>query len=243
MSSRFLVVGASSGIGRALVIHFLELGAQVIAVARDSQKLLNLKETVARPEMLTTITLNMAHPSSSTELAAQIPSPLNGVIVTAGSGAGSHQQESILKFEESVNMNIRPILNTWDAALPFISKDGGAFIAVSSIAANEYVSAPFEYAMAKATLRPFVKHMSRSHPEIRVNLVSPGNVATEDSVWQRKMKNDPKDLARYLLENCPQNRLAKVKEVVDVIAFLASEQASFVTGADWVVDGGQTKAF
>jgi 3-oxoacyl-[acyl-carrier protein] reductase len=78
---------------------------------------------------------------------------------------------------------------------------------------------------------------------IRVNTVAPGNVRCPDGVWDRKAREDPEGLGRYLAAEVAMNRLGKPEEIADAVTFVSSARASFITGACLVVDGGQSKGW
>lgn len=71
--------------------------------------------------------------------------------------------------------------------------------------------------------------------------MSPGNILFPDSTWEKKLAADPGGVAAMLEKEVPLHRLGTVEDIADVVVFLASKKAGFVTGANWVVDGGQTR--
>jgi len=102
---------------------------------------------------------------------------------------------------------------------------------------------PVTYASAKAALEAYVKNISRKlgRKGIRVNLVSPGNILFSGSTWEEKYLENKESIESMLDREVPLNRFGTVGEVGNAVAFLASRQAGFVNGANWVVDGGQTR--
>jgi 3-oxoacyl-[acyl-carrier protein] reductase len=76
-----------------------------------------------------------------------------------------------------------------------------------------------------------------------VNVLAPGNIFTEDSVWQKRMQEDPKALEAFLSEEVALGRLATPQEIARVAVFLLSPAASFMTGSTVVVDGGQARTW
>jgi 3-oxoacyl-[acyl-carrier protein] reductase len=100
------------------------------------------------------------------------------------------------------------------------------------------------YASAKSALIAYAKNIARPLGEfgIRVNVVSPGNIIFPGSTWEDKLAKSPEDIKAMLQREVPLQRLGTIEEVANVVVFLASQQAAFVTGANWVVDGGQTRS-
>jgi 3-oxoacyl-[acyl-carrier protein] reductase len=78
---------------------------------------------------------------------------------------------------------------------------------------------------------------------VRVNAVAPGNVLFPGGVWERKLAERKEYFEDYVRHEVPMQRFARVEEIADVVVFLASERASFVTGSVVVVDGGQTRSY
>jgi NAD(P)-dependent dehydrogenase (short-subunit alcohol dehydrogenase family) len=130
-----------------------------------------------------------------------------------------------------------------DAALPYLEKStAGAIVAISSISAME-VERPNAYSAMKAALHPYVKGLSRvlAPKGIRANLVSPGTIYFTDGYWGRVERERPEFFAEMIGYN-PMGRMGRPEEIGRVTAFVASPAASFMTGANIVVDGGMTSA-
>jgi 3-oxoacyl-[acyl-carrier protein] reductase len=133
--------------------------------------------------------------------------------------------------------------NACEAAIPLLEKSGeGAIVAISSISGSEdYGYESSAYGTMKAALFFYVKSLARhvAARGIRANIVSPGTTYFEGGVWDRVKTDDPEGFARSLGEN-PMKRMARPEEIADVVVFLSSRRASFVSGANVVVDGTLT---
>ena len=133
--------------------------------------------------------------------------------------------------------------NAVEAARPFLAETRGNIVCISSICGQEIIpGAPVTYSAAKAALNAYVKAISRPLGEegIRINAVAPGNILFEASVWDKKMKQDPKAVEKMLSDDVPLSRLGSPEEVAALVVFLASSDADFITGSIFSIDGGQT---
>ena len=132
-----------------------------------------------------------------------------------------------------------------EALARMLEEQRGSLVMVSSIAGSEAIGAPAPYSAAKAALQSAVKNLSRmAGPHgVRVNAVAPGNVLFPGGSWEKKLAERGEFFKDYIQREVPLKRFGVPREIADTAVFLASERASFVTGACWVVDGGQTRSF
>lgn len=243
-----LVAGASRGLGEAIVSSLLGEGARVTAVGRNNDSL-----NSARDSWLTNhpgakvdlFPLDLSDPDSVTPLLEFLSrsGSLDGVVTVAGSGRPASGSAEAT-FNASVAQNLTPALVALEATQSFLSASAsGAIVLISSIAGIEYIKSPPEYAAVKATLHAYAAHWARTLSPVRVNVLAPGNIFTEDSVWQKRMQEDPKALEAFLSEEVALGRLATPQEIARVAVFLLSPAASFMTGSTVVVDGGQARTW
>lgn len=241
-----VVVGGSSGIGAAVVSKFLKQNYRVTAVSRNNSNLTNMIEELPEEKRsdVQSLALDVSLHSESALLSKACGPLVDSLVVTVGNGSPSSKRTLNEKFLDSIKHNVSPCLNSWEALKNEVTRSNVASVVfVSSIASFEHIGAPVEYAMSKATLAPLVGSLARENAPVRFNLVSPGNVLTENSVWKKRLVEDEVDLSRQIKESVPLSRLADPIEIASVVYFLASAESSFVTGANFVADGGQTKAF
>ena len=113
----------------------------------------------------------------------------------------------------------------------------------SSICGVNALGAPIDYSVSKAALISFVKNQSKilAKNNIRINAVSPGNIYFKNGNWDHKIKKNKKEVINYIKNNVPLNKFGTTKNVSDIVMFLSSELSSFTTGANIIIDGGQTK--
>jgi 3-oxoacyl-[acyl-carrier protein] reductase len=131
---------------------------------------------------------------------------------------------------------------SWKVTSWMTAAGGGAIVHISSIAGLEATGFPASYCAAKAALVSHSKSLAvgLAPQKIRVNTVAPGSIEFPGGLWEQTRHGNP-DFYNAILGTIPWGRMGTAEEVADVVAFLASERASWVTGVCLVVDGAQHK--
>ena len=126
--------------------------------------------------------------------------------------------------------------------IPHLKKTMGSIVFISSIAGIEETGAPLPYSTSKAALTMYAKGLSRklAPDKIRVNTVAPGNILFKDGNWDKKQKADLAGINKMLDDKVPLKQFGTPEDIGNMVAFLLSEKAKFITGACMVIDGGQT---
>ena len=167
------------------------------------------------------------------------------LVCNVGSGkAVPTGKETIRDWENMFSLNFYSSINLIKFAENELKKTKGSIICISSIAGVETTNAPITYSVAKSALNSYVKNTSKrlSKYNIRINAVAPGNIIFNGSTWETKMKNNPSKVKKMLKDNVSMNRFGTTNEISNLVTFLSSEMASFITGSIYVVDGGQTRS-
>ncbi len=236
---RVVVTGGSRGIGRAIATAMLAEGVRIAICARSQPGLDDAQSALSEQGEVHARTCDLFDHGQIREFVDWANGQLGGVdILISNVSAGGND------FRKSVEVDIMGAQTLMRAALPHMADDSGAnIVCISSRAAS--IGIPFlqAYAAAKAATVSMVKSLALevAGRGIRVNAVSPGDIEFEGGAWAKVRKERPELFASVLADN-PLGRLGTPEEVADFVTFVASERASFVTGANLLVDGGATKS-
>ena len=240
-----LVAGASRGIGKAIAAALAREGAHVCAVARGAEELIKSVDALGPGHAAVAADVTTAEGASHAVEACV--SAFGGIdVVVANVGKSFAREASAMDdddFAKSLDMNLWSSVRVVQRAVPHM-KHGGSITMTSSIYGREAGGAP-GYNVAKAGVIALAKALARDYASrgIRVNSVAPGSILFAGGGWDRRQKADPAGIAEMVKRELPFGRFGTPEEVADVVAFLASPRASWISGACIVVDGAQSRQF
>lgn len=248
-----LVAGSSRGIGRAVAEELLREDARVLLTGRDREVLERVRAELAEAlssDRVAAHAGDLSDPAvreAAVRMALDSWGRLDVLVANVGSGAGRRGwDQGQDEWNRMFAVNLWSSVGIAEAVLPTMLEAGrGSIVFVSSIAGSETLPAPLPYGAAKAALRSYSKGLARElGPRgIRVNCVAPGNVLVPGGTWARRLAEDPAGTEAWIEAEVPMGRMGTPDEIARVVTFLASERASFVTGAWVVADGGQTRGY
>jgi 3-oxoacyl-[acyl-carrier protein] reductase len=238
-----LVTGASRGIGRSIAIALANEGARVILVARSKEALEKVRLELEEPNRHHIIDVDLMSENGVSELIKRASEfgEISIIVHNLGGSIGVFDPFATVEDWQKAwmfNLGISHELNRF--FLPKMTSQGwGRIVHISTKATTNYSGSP-AYVSAKCALNGYVKTMNRqvSKQNVIISAVSPGIIYIEGRHFAKLQNENPAALNEYFDHHVPIRRLGKTEEVAAAVAFLCSEQASFMAGAIVEVDGG-----
>ena len=232
-----VVTGGNSGIGYAAAKKLKENGADVIITGRRKEAL----DKAAAELDVTGLIADQSKLADIENLVNHVKEQFGKVdilLVNAGiTKFSTIERIEESQFDEMMNVNFKGAYFTLSRFIPLLT-DGASVIMLSSTSATISPQSASVYAASKAAINAVVKiaALELASRKIRVNAVSPGPIATE--IMNKIGLNET--LEDQLLQSVPMGRMGKAEEVASMVHYLATEESSFLTGANFLVDGGQS---
>src|SRR5438309_8107060 len=236
-----LITGGNSGIGLATAKRFVSEGAYVFITGRRDAELTSAVKAIGRN--VTGIQGDVSNLGDLDRLFAQITREKGTLdVVFANAGAATYAPFGKITeehYDSIFNTNVKGLLFTVQKALPLLP-DGASIILNASIVASKGFGANSVYSATKAAVRSFARTWTTDLKErrIRVNAVSPGPIETPGLNNLLASSETGQQRAKMIAATVPLGRLGRPDEIAKAVVFLASDDASFITGTELFVDGG-----
>ena len=238
-----LITGAGTGIGRAIALAFAREGAKVVLVGRRAEPL----EAVARDAGTGSLAISadVANQDDIDRVLRQATERFGGLHVLVNNAGvlhiGTAEQITPDQWDQTFEVNVRGVWLLSRAVLPYLRKaGGGSIINVASVLGINGARVRAAYAASKGAVILLTKCMAIDHgaENIRVNAICPSFVETDLTAEVIRKAPDPSAVRRERISVHPIGRLGQPQDIAGMAVYLASDEASWVTGAALPVDGG-----
>ena len=236
---RVVVMGGSRGIGRSIALLFAEAGAAVAICARGAEALDRTKAELGASAFSGQV--DLADATAIADFVPKAAAALGGIDVLVNNASGFGAADDEAGWAASVAVDLLAVVRASQAALPFLSaQPGGSIVNISSISAFRATKRNPPYGAIKAAVMHYTASQAKmlAAQGVRANCVCPGSIEFPGGSWEQRRTSDPA-LYNGTLAQIPFGRMGATEEVAEVVVFLASNRARWVTGQSIVVDGGQ----
>lgn len=243
-----LITGATSGIGKATALRFAEAGASVAAVGRDQLALDELEKAIGSiGAPFLSVQADLAREEEAEEAVSKTVEYFGGINVLVNAAghisSGTIETTSPQQWDAMLNINLRAVFILIQKALPTIIARQGNIVNVSSVTGLRAFPGVLAYCVSKAGLDQLTRcaALELAARGVRVNAVNPGVVVTEIHKRGGMTEQQYEAFLEHSRETHPLGRVGQAKEIAELICFLASDRASWITGATYSIDGGRAQ--
>jgi 2-keto-3-deoxy-L-fuconate dehydrogenase len=238
------ITGGGSGIGKAIAILFASQGAEVHVVDLSEEA---ANATVKEIQQQGGKAFAQICDVSSQLRVKQVFNAINSVDILVNSAGVSHvgnaENTSEADMDRLYHVNVKGVYNAIHAALPFMkARKKGVILNLASIANNVGLADRFAYSMSKGAVYAMTLSVARDyiHDGVRCNCISPARVHTPfvDGFLKKNYPGNEQEMFKKLSASQPIGRMAKPEEIAYLVLYLCSDEASFITGCDYPIDGG-----
>lgn len=247
-----IVTGSSRGLGFASARALAAEGSRVTLCARGSDALVAaasaLVEEGRDPADILTVVADVSTDDGAAAVVDQTIERFGRVDILVNNvgkaGGGDIVSTSDADWQGALDQTLFPAIRMSRRVVPHMRRSGaGVILMIASIWGRES-GGRMTYNAVKAAEISLAKAMAQQLATdlIRVNSICPGSIAFEGGSWWKRQQDDPAGMAEFVRREIPMGRFGRAEEVGDVVAFLASPRANWITGASIVVDGGQSRS-
>jgi 3-oxoacyl-[acyl-carrier protein] reductase len=241
---RALVTGGTRGIGRAIVDTLVDEGAAVGFCARTASDVTGAVEALTeRGGVVAGHPVDVGDADGLGRWVADAAAELGGLDIVVANVSALAIPDEPANWQASFDVDMMGTVGLVNAALPYLERsDAASIVTIGSVSGREIDFAAGPYGTFKAAIIHYTQGLAfqLAAKGIRANSLSPGNTFFSGGVWENIQQNNPELFAQAMALN-PTGRMAKPEEIARAAVFLASPAASFMTGANLLVDGALTR--
>jgi 3-oxoacyl-[acyl-carrier protein] reductase len=247
-----IVTGSSKGLGFSSAKALISEGCRVVICARTPEPLQEARRRLAEiagEDRVLAVAVDLSRASGAQELVDSTVATFGGIDILVnniGLGRGGGLLDTADEvWQEAIDYTLIPAVRVSRLVVPQMQRrGGGSIIMIASIYGRE-AGGRMTYNAVKAAEISLAKSLARqlAPMNIRVNSVSPGSILFEGGSWWKRQQDDPAGIAEFVERELPFGRFGRPEEVGDVVAYLSSARASWISGTSVVVDGCQSRAF
>jgi NAD(P)-dependent dehydrogenase (short-subunit alcohol dehydrogenase family) len=245
-----VITGAGSGIGRAMALLFAKQGAQVNILDKDAEGAARTTEMINNDHGAARFfPCDVSDQSEVRKRMADITAvnPVIDILINnagiAHIGNAENTQEA--DFDRVMTVNVKGIYNCIHCVLPYMRPQGGVILNMASVAATIGIPDRFAYSTSKGAIVAMTLSVAKDYikDKIRCNCISPARVHTPfiDGYLARDYPGKEKEMFEKLAATQPIGRMARPEEIAQLALYLCSDEAAFITGCDYPIDGGFTR--
>lgn len=241
-----MVTGATSGIGHAVAVKFATESAQVVALSRNQSALSEVEASVrnvgGEPLTIAVDVTNDSQVHHAIDETINKFGRLDVLVNAAGHiSTGSIEETSLSAWDAMMNVNLRAVFQLMQLAAPYLIKTKGNIVNVSSVTGLRSFPGVLAYCVSKAGVDQLTRcaALELASKGVRVNAVNPGVVITEIHKRGGMSEEAYANFLEHSKTTHPLGRVGDPKEIAELVFYLASEKASWITGATYQIDGGR----
>ena len=245
-----VITGGGSGIGKAIALLFAKQGAGVHIFDMDETGAGSVVEEIqAAGGTAAFHKCNVADQQLVKTLAAAVDAGGNGIDILVNNAGIAHvgnaENTAEADFDKVMNVNVRGVYNCIHSMVPYMKSRGGSIVNMASIASSVGIPDRFAYSMSKGAVVGMTLSTAKDYLSynIRCNCISPARVHTPfvDGFISKNYPGNEAEMFEKLSRTQPIGRMGKPDEIAYLVLYLCSDEAGFITGADYPIDGGFIK--
>ena len=243
-----LVTGATSGIGQACAMAFANEGANVVCVGRKTEALQDvearIRELGTQPLTIEADLTREQEAQRAVEESVRVFGGIDVLVNAAGHiSNGTIENTSLEAWDEMMNVNVRAVFQLMQRAVPSLIERRGNIVNVSSVTGLRAFPGVLAYCVSKAALDQLTRcaALELAAKGVRVNAVNPGVVVTQIHKRGGMSEEAYAAFLEHSKQTHPLGRTGRPEEIASLVLYLASNQASWITGATYSIDGGRAQ--